>query len=94
MAVLTTNNERDRKGRMQHWARKAFFLVLFAWNVLVLSGVAYTLWIRHHPRIQTGASNVVLSVELDLLIVGNLVILAVGLIVRQIARRRPTSTVA
>jgi hypothetical protein len=75
-------------------ARASFFLILIAWDAYLLVGFAYTLWMRHHPHIQSATNNVVLSVELDLFIVGNLVIVATGMIVRQIARRRQRSDVA
>jgi hypothetical protein len=66
-------------------------VILFAWNAYVLVAFAYTLWMRHHPHIQSGANNVVLSLELNLFIVGNLVIIATGAIARQLAGRRQRS---
>lgn len=89
MPVFTAHEVKTRRESSRpQWARILFFLILFAWNAYLLVGFAYTLWMRHHPHIQSATNNVVLSVELDLFIVGNLLIVGTGAIVRQIARRR------
>jgi hypothetical protein len=78
----------QRESSRSRLARHFFLLILFVWNAYLLGGVVYTLWMRHHPHIQSAVDHVVLSLELDLFIVGNLVIVGTGAIVRQIARRR------
>jgi len=54
-------------------ARILFFLILFAWNAYLLVGLP-THCGCGTPSIQSATNNVVLSVELDLFIVGNLLI--------------------
>ncbi len=77
--------------RSPTWARVSFYLLLFAWNAYFLGGIAYTIWMRHHPNVQAGQNNVVLSLLFDLLVVGNLVILGLGFIVYRLIRRRRSS---
>jgi hypothetical protein len=83
----------ERGTRKRQWARISFFLILAAWNVYLLVGAVYTLWMRHHPHIQPATNTLVLSVLLDLFVVGSVVIVAAGAIVRQLARRRQRSDV-
>jgi len=92
MPVITAHEVRTkRESGGPRWARASFFLILSVWNMYLLVGFAYTLWMRHHPHIQSATNNVVLSVELDLFIVGNLVIVATGATVRHLAKRRQRS---
>ena len=95
MPIFTAHEVKTQgESSRPRWARVSFFLILLAWNAYLLVDVAYTLWMRHHPHIQPATNNVVLSVELDLFLVGNLIIVATGAIVRQITRRRQRSEMA
>jgi hypothetical protein len=92
MPVFTAHELKiQRETDRPRWARVSFILILVAWNAYLLAGFAYTLWMRHHPHIQSATNNVVLSLEFDLFIVGNLAIVATGVIVRRLARRRHRS---
>jgi len=95
MTLVEANEVADPERRSRTpWARVAFYLALIAWNTYFVGGMIYTLWMGHHPNVQTGRNNVVLSLELYSLVLGNLVILGVGFVVRRLARRRQSSTLA
>ena len=69
-------------------------MVLITWNTYFLGAIVYSIWMRHHPHVQSGQSDVVLSVEIYSLVLGNLVILGLGFIVRRTARRKRSLPVA
>ena len=95
VAVIETSGAvKPTRPRSTPWARVVFYVVLFAWNAYFLGAMAYTVWMRHHPHVETGQNNLVLSLEVWSLILGNLMILGTGLLVRRLARRRQPSTVA
>jgi hypothetical protein len=88
MTILATQDVAGAaEGHKSCWTRVVFYVALVAWNAYFLAGIAYTVWMRHHPHVQPGANNAVLSLLLDFLVLGNLVILGVGFIVRRLARR-------
>ena len=95
MAVTETNQiVKPIRPRRTHWARVVFYVVLFAWNAYFVGAMGYTVWMRHHPHVETGQNNVVLSLEVYSLILGNLRILGTSLLVRRLSRRQQTSTLA
>ncbi len=72
----------------------AFYVVLIAWNAYFIGAIVYSLWMRHHPKVQSGQTDVVLSVEIYALVLGNLAIFGAGLVARRIASRRASSSAA
>src|SRR5450631_1839024 len=86
---------RERAPRPMGQTRKRVFVaLLIGWNALWLGGVAYTLWMRHHPNVRPWQTSLGLTLDVYMLFLGSLVITGVGLIVRQIIRRVGRSTVA
>jgi len=86
---------RDRAPRPKGQTQKRVFVALLVgWNAFWLGCIGYAIWMRHHPNVQAWQTNLQWTVAVWAIVMGSLAILGVGAIVRRIARRPRTSTVA
>ena len=74
--------------------KRVFVALLVGWNAFWLGCIGYADWMRDHPNVQAWQTNLQWTVAFWAIVMGSLVILGIGAIVRRIVRGPRSSTVA